>query len=180
MPQPEPASVLPHEEKLPPRTDLWTAAVFLAAGLAIIYASWRMPTYREQLGQIYTAPGLVPALYGGVIVLLGLWLALRSVGRGALRAGAGGRPAPREGYSSMRLAGAAALCLLFAVGMVGRLPFWMATAMFVFLFILLFEWRGGQAWRERARPIVTAALTAAGTGIAVVLVFERVFLVRLP
>ena len=180
MSEPEPASVLPHEEPLPPRTDLWTAAVFLAAGIAIIYASWLMPTFREQLGQAYTAPGLVPALYGTVIAILALWLGARSIGRGAFRRSTGGSRQRREGYSNARLVLAAVLCLAFAVGMVGRLPFWLATAIFVFLFILLFEWRTGMSWRARARPILTAALLAAGTGIAVVLVFQRVFYVRLP
>ena len=55
-----------------------------------------------------------------------------------------------------------------------------ATAIFIFLFILVFEWRRGQPWRERARPMITALIIAAVTGALVVLVFERVFLVRLP
>ncbi len=181
MSEPEAQSVLPHEERLPPRVDLVTAAVFLVAGVAIVYASWRMPRFEEQLGEIYTAPGLVPSLYGIVIAILALWLAARALGRGALGpAGAAGKRAPREGYSNARLVLAAVLCLAFAVGMVGRLPFWLATAVFVFLFILLFEWRNGQPWRERIRGIVTATLVAGATGGLVVLVFQRVFLVRLP
>jgi putative tricarboxylic transport membrane protein len=180
MSEPEPPGLLPHEEPLPPRVDLWTAAVFLAAGVAIVYASWLMPTFREQLGQAYTAPGLVPALYGIIIAVLALWLAARSIGRGVLRPRTGGLRAPREGYSNARLVLAAALCLVFAVGMVSRLPFWLATAIFIFFFIMLFEWRRGQPWRARARPMATALVTAAVTGLLVVLVFERVFLVRLP
>jgi hypothetical protein len=180
MSEPEAQSVLPHEAPLPPRVDLVTAAVFFVAGIAIIYAAWRMPRFQEQLGEIYTAPGLVPALYGIVIVVLALWLAARAIGRGALASGPAGKRERREGDSNARLALAAVLCLAFAVGMVGRLPFWLATAIFVFLFILLFEWRGGQPWRERLRPIVTAALVAGVTGVLVVLVFQRVFYVRLP
>lgn len=180
MSEPEAQTVLPHEQPLPPRVDLVTAAVFFVAGVAIIYAAWLMPRFEEQLGQVYTAPGLVPALYGTVIAILALWLAGRSIGRGALLPGAAGRREKREGYSDARLVLAAVLCLAFAVGMVGRLPFWLATAVFVFLFIMLFEWRAGQPWRERIRPIVTAALVAGATGGLVVLVFQRVFLVRLP
>ncbi len=180
MSEPEAQSVLPNEAPLPPRVDLVTAAVFFAVGIAIVYASWRMPTFYEQLQQTYTAPGLVPALYGIVIVLLAIWLAARAIGSGALRRGDERMRAPREGYSNLRLALATALCLAFAVGMVGRLTFWLATAIFVFLFILLFEWRKDQPWRERAIRIASAALIGGGTGAAVVLVFTRLFLVRLP
>jgi putative tricarboxylic transport membrane protein len=180
MSEPEAHSVLPHEEPLPPRVDLWTAAVFFAVGIAIVYASWRMPTFYEQLQQTYTAPGLVPALYGIVIAILAIWLAARSLGRGALRRGDNEARAAREGYSNLRLALAAVLGLAFAVGMVGRLPFWLATAIFVFLFILLFEWRKDQPWRERAIRIASAALIGGGTGVLVMLVFTRLFLVRLP
>lgn len=182
MSEPEAQSVLPHEAPLPPRVDLVAAAVVFVAGVAIVYAAWAMPRFQEQLGQIYTAPGLVPALYGAVIAVLGAWLAARAIGRGALRPPAAGRAdrERREGYSNVRLALAAGLCLAFAVGMVGRLPFWLATAIFVLLFILLFEWRSGLPWRARIRGIVTAALVACATGGLVVLVFQRVFLVRLP
>ena len=180
MAEPEPVSVLPHEEKLPPRVDLLTAALFLVAAVAIIYASWLMPTYREQAGQIYTAPGLVPGLYGIVIALLAFWLGARSVARGAFARKTEVPRAKREGYSNARLALAAALCLVFAVGLVGRVPFWLATAVFVFLFILLFEWKSGVPWSQRARPVASALAVAIVSGWAVYLVFERIFLVRLP
>jgi hypothetical protein len=180
MSEPEAPPILPHEQPMPPRVDLWTAAVFLAVGVAIVYASWVMPRYQEQLGQVYTAPGLVPALYGIVITILGIWLAARSIGRGALRRGEKQARVAREGYSNLRLALAAVLGLAFAVGMVGRLPFWLATAIFVFTFIMLFEWRKDQPWRERAIRIASAALIGGGTGVAVMLVFTRLFLVRLP
>lgn len=180
MAESEPPSLLPHEEPLPPRVDLWTAAVFLAAGIAIIYASWLMPTYREQLGQLYTAPGLVPALYGTVIAILALWLGARSIGRGALVRRREARRGPREGYSSARLVLCAALCFVYAAVLLGRLPFWAATAIFVFLFVLLFEWRQGMAWRARLRPIATAAALGLTTGWVVLFVFRDLFLVRLP
>ncbi len=177
---PPPASVLPHEEPLPPRVDLWTAAVFLAIAIAILYASWLMPTYREQLGQPYTAPGLVPAFYGTIIGVLSLWLAARSIGRGALRRGAKTPRVKRDGYSDARLALASALCLVYAVGLLGRMPFWLATAIFVFFFVMLFEWERGQAWVLRVRRIAIAAALGLSTGWAVLYVFRDIFLVRLP
>jgi len=173
-------ALLPHEEPLPPRVDLYVAAAFLALGIAIIALAAQMPTFYERLQQIYTAPGLVPALHGAIIALLAIWLGLRAVARGAFRHGPGATRERREGYSNARLAVAALLCLLFAAGMVSRLPFWLATALFVFAFIVLFEWRERAAWAERAKPLAAAAAVAAGTAVGVTLVFERLFLVRLP
>lgn len=182
MPQtpPPPPSVMPHEEPLPPRYDLWTAAAFFCVGVAILYLCWLMPTFREQQGQIYNAPGLVPALHGVVITGLSLWLGLRAIARGALQPRRDEPSPPREGYSNTRLFLAAAMCLVFAVGLVGRLPFWLAAALFVFAFTTLFEWRREEAGRERLRRLAIAAAMGVGTGVAVTLVFQRVFLVRLP
>ena len=176
----ETPSLLPHEEPLPPRWDLYIAAAFLSLGIAIIAGAAAMPTFYERLQQTYTAPGLVPALHGAVIGLLAIWLASRAVARGALRQAPADTTEPRVGYSNFRLAVAALLCLAFAAGMVGRLPFWFATGLFVFAFTVLFEWQEGVAWRERLRPLATAAAVAAGTALAVTLVFEKLFLVRLP
>jgi hypothetical protein len=61
----DPLPLLPHEEPLPPRTDLWIAAACLVFSVAVLVLSWQMPTYTEQGGQLYTAPGLVAAVDRG-------------------------------------------------------------------------------------------------------------------
>ena len=147
--------LLPHEVPLPPRTDLWTAAVFLVCGIAIAVLAWRMPTFVEQKGELYTAPGLVPGIYGLIVSVLSCWLAARSIQRGALAGIRSAPEAPPEGTSNTRLALAAALCLMFCVGLIGRMPFWQAAAIFISAFIVLFEWRAGEDWKVRARRIAT-------------------------
>ena len=179
MSEPAP-SLLPHEEPLPPRIDLWIAVVFFVVGLAILALCLDMPTYREQQGEIFKAPGVVPGLYGVVIALLSIWLGYRALAAGALRAEANPPQPPREGYSNARLALAAALCVAFSVGLVGWLPFWMAAAVFVFGFTAIFEWRRGMALRERIVRLVSALAIGIGTGVSVMLVFEEIFLVRMP
>lgn len=173
-------TLLPHEQPLPPRLDLYTAAVFLALGIAIICLALSMPTFYDRLQQIYTAPALVPTLHGTIIAVLSIWLGVRALRRGALRQPVGNTLAAREGYSNTRLAISALLCLVYAAGLIGRLPFWVATTLFVAAFILLFEWRSGATPRQLVRGVAQAAAIGAGTGIAVTLVFEKLFLVRLP
>jgi putative tricarboxylic transport membrane protein len=171
-------SVLPYEKPLLPSVDLWTGAAFLALGLAIVSLALQMPTFTEQKGEIYTAPGLVPGIYGLVISALSIWLIVRSIGRS--RSGALAGEAVPEGTSNLRLALAASLGLLFCVGLIGRMPFWAAAALFVTAFIALFEWRREELWSRRALRLGTAALQGLATGAAVMLVFEKIFYVRLP
>jgi len=134
---------------------------------------------KEQKGEIYTAPGLVPGIYGLVISALSIWLVMRSVRRGRSSAAITSRAAP-DGTSNLRLALAAALGLVFCVGLIGHMPFWAAAAVFVTAFIALFEWRKGDAWPRRFLRLGTAALQGLVTGAAVSLVFEKIFYVRLP
>ena len=176
----EPLPLLPHEERLPPRTDLWIGAATLVFSAAILVLSWQMPTYTDQGGQIYTAPGLVPSFYGLVIGILGIWLAVRSIRAGALAPACAHGERRQTGHSNARFALAAGLGILFVVGLIGRMPFWLAATIFVTLFVAAFEWRPGAAAKTWARQLGIALVVGLGTGICVTLVFERVFLVRLP
>jgi putative tricarboxylic transport membrane protein len=159
-----------------PRADLLTAAVLFALGIGIVVLSFGMPRFVEQSGSGLTAPGIVPGFHGTVIAVLALLLGLRALRGGAL-AGAAPRAGRRSGDGG-RLLLAALLGTVYAAGLVGRLPFWIASALFVFAFTACFEWAQGPA--GRARRLAEAALIGIGTGLAVKLVFEELFLVRLP
>jgi putative tricarboxylic transport membrane protein len=164
------------------RTDLITAAVFLAFGIAVVVLSLKMPTFTDSGGTGLTAPGIVPGFHGIVIAILALAFAIRSIYRGALRPG-GGQPVGYEDLpkiSLTRLGIAAGLGMIFAVGLVTRMPFWLAVFLFVSAFIIIFEWQPGMALALRARRIGTALLVGAGMAAFVVAVFQEVFLVRLP
>ncbi len=171
---------LPSEDPLPPHIDVRIATFFVMLGCIIIGLSLRMPTGLDQKGAVYTAPGLVPGLYGFIIAGLSIWLGARAIGR--MSRGETGVPlAAGDAASHWRLAGAALLCVIYAVGLIGRLPFWLATAVFVTLFIALFEW---QPELRRARTPAAAlqrrSHRASITGLLVTLVFEKIFYVRLP
>jgi len=164
------------------RTDLITAVAFLAFGIAVVVLSLKMPTFTDSGGTGLTAPGIVPGFHGVVLALLAIAFAIRSIYRGALKPG-GGQP---EGFEDLpkislrRLAITAVLGIIFAVGLVTHVPFWLAVFLFVSAFIIIFEWQPGMAPLLRARRIVTALLVGAGMAAFVVAVFQEVFLVRLP
>jgi len=170
-----------HEQPLPARFDLWIAAVFFVIGATAALLAYRMPTFVDQKGEIYTAPGLVPGFYGVVIVLLSIWLAVRAMRQGALRAGAEpGQAQTIANPVSYRLALAVALALLFVVFLLGHMPFWLSAAIFVAAFTGIFEWQAGEPWPTRARRLGEAIVLGLVTGVLDSLVFERFFYVRLP
>jgi putative tricarboxylic transport membrane protein len=90
-------------------------------------------------------------------------------------------PTP-EGRSTLaRTALATALSLVYTLVLVGHgLPFWLVTAGFVLVFMLLFYVPERRARGETLRGVVLSAVVAIATSAVVTLMFERVFLVRMP
>lgn len=162
-------------EDVSARADLIGGVAWIAFGAAIIAASLAMDRLEQFGATLYTAPGLVPGLLGAAIVVLGVALAVRAIRRGALAIAAPSTSERRPGLA--RIAMAAALALVYSLGLIGRMPFPIATALFVFAFIGWFGVREGESMKRR---LVVAAITAIATAAVVTLVFERVFLVRLP
>ncbi len=161
-----------------PRIDLVAGLGFLALGLAVAFESWRMPRLEHLNVNPYTIPGLVPGLLGIVLASLGLALAMRSWRRLA----GSGEPVQstfdREGLA--RLALTLVLTVGFAAGLVSRVPFAIAVFVFVTSFIWLFERNAGSSNGTWPKQLVVAVIIGGVVAAAVTLVFERVFLVRLP
>lgn len=153
------------------RSDLGGGVGWVLFGLAILVASWRMDRFESMGATVYTAPGFVPAMFGCSLVLFGAVLAWRgwSVRQQASAA------AKAEPLLSRRIALMLVLTLGYAAGLVGRVPFWLATSLFVAVFTAAYA-----EGVPMARRIITALVSGALTTLAVLLVFERLFLVRLP
>jgi hypothetical protein len=168
----------PSEAQPSARADVVAGAIWLAIGAAIVAGSWHMDRLERQGVQWFAAPGLVPGILGLFIVGAALIIVVRSIARLA-RAGAAGEPA--AAWSPRRTALTLALCLAFAVGLVGHgLPFGVAAACYLFLHIFLLELPERRANSQVLRGAVLAAVVAAGVATVVTLVFQELFLVRLP
>jgi putative tricarboxylic transport membrane protein len=158
-----------------PRADFLTGLVFALLGLAVVWASLDMPRFEERNVNPYTIPGLVPGAVGAIILVLGAVLFARAMLAGGWRLNEMRFPG---GPGVQRLALSLVLCLGYAAGLVGRVPFWLATFLFVTLFVVLFEWPqgGDRRWRRLAVAVIYGAAISA----AVTLVFQYLFLIRLP
>lgn len=164
------------------RADLITGVVLLAFGLAALAESWGMPRLEERNINPWTAPGIVPGMLGIIIAVLGGALALRSLAAGALQAQSPISPSEsseaRASYRRLALCGM--LCFVYAVLMVGHMPFLPATGIFVFVFIAAFEWDSGDTSAARLRKLAAAAAIAITSAVVISYSFEKLFLVRLP
>ena len=154
------------------RSDLWGGAGWAGFGLLIVAASVRMERFESMGAQLYTMPGFVPGMLGGVIALLGLVLLLRGWRRSLSVA----HEPPGVPLLNRRIAITLALSVPYAALLIGRVPFWLATALYVAAFVAIFapaEHSPARRW--------AVALAAGVLGSAVVTVmFQQVFLVRLP
>ncbi|HEX2257317.1 MAG TPA: tripartite tricarboxylate transporter TctB family protein, partial [Afifellaceae bacterium] len=165
--------------------DLVTGAVLFVLSVAVFYGAWTMD--RLEIRQIHplSVPGLLPGLLAialGVCSVLLMVQALRGRRKRAslpAAADAADRPETDEGGLG-RVLLAAALCLIYALGLVGRMPFWLATAIFVAAFVLIFEWREAESRRGQLSSVAWALGIGLGTGLAVAYAFSELFLVRLP
>ena len=167
------------------RADLITGTIIFVLSVAVIYGAWTMD--RLQIRQIHplSAPGLLPGLLGIALALTSAMLVMKSIRRlgstpgGSEAVSAGDASGQTESGGPLRLVIALVLCLVYALGLVGRLPFWLATAIFVTTFIAVFEWDRGSPSR-RYIPLAWAVFLGLVTGWVVSFVFSDLFLVRLP
>lgn len=147
--------------------DRVTAVILFFVGTAMLYGGVVMD--RLEIRQIHPAsiPGLVPIFLGAALMLCAVLLFTAS------------RPAdpdaPRETGSTRDLLVAAGLSVIYAVVLVGRAPFVLATTLYIASFIFVFS--TGVATRRR---IIFALVFAAAFAAAVGALFRFGFLVRLP
>ncbi|MBJ7577270.1 tripartite tricarboxylate transporter TctB family protein [Devosia sp. MC532] len=168
-----------HEDAARIRADLITAIILIALGLAVTYLSWTMDRLTVRRIHPATIPGLVPFVLGVALTLCGSLLAFRSW---KLDTKAGGVALLNLllSWQTIRVVTVAALALVYTLGLVGRMPFWLASALFVFAFIVLFETVLADRPANLVRTLIWALVVALVAGVGVNYVFGQIFLVRLP
>jgi hypothetical protein len=160
-----------------PRGEWIGVAFWAALGSTIFVAGWRMDRLSHQGIAPWSAPGLLPAVVGALMVAFALILALQTW-RGTEAPDEAAAEEPNA-WSGSALA--TALCVLFAGASLGRgWPFQVEAALFILGFTTLFRWR---EWRNEgrvARGLAQTAVIAVVASVAIAWLFESVFLVRLP
>jgi putative tricarboxylic transport membrane protein len=164
------------------KADLVTSVVFIAFGISVLLISIGMPRLESQNVNPYSVPGIVPGFLGAVIAVLGFVLLLRSIIRKGYRfeiTGEGLKAWFRDD-SARRLFLTLGLTLLYALVFIGRLPYPVGTILFIFAFVVVFEFRRGVPLMKQKRMLLGAALVSVISGLSIWIVFRYLFLVSLP
>jgi len=157
------------------RSDLLGGAGWVLFGLLVGAESLRMERFTQMGATLYTMPGFMPGMISVTLVLLGALLCLRGWRRG-VAAGHATADVSQLRLFNTRVAATLALALLYAVGLIGRTHFLLATTFFVTAFVWLFA----PPQTRTARRTIVALVAGLGTALAVFTLFEDLFLVRLP
>ena len=134
----------------------------------------------------FSAPGLLPGALGIFIIVLGVAMLVRAVCAGALRGALRGAlksrsAASRSAIDWRRVLPPTVMCVGYAAVLVGHgLPFWLASWIFVTAMIGTLQFHERRERGELRRLALVALAVGAGAGIVVSLIFQELFLIRLP
>ena len=164
------------------RADFVTAIALLAFSISALVHSIQMPRLEHRNINPYTAPGIVPGLLATIIGLLALVLLVRSVRHGGFRLGVNkdslGAWIRSDGIRRIGLT--ILLSVAYSLVLIGRVHYIIATAVYVFFFIVVFEWRWGESVSVQRGTILFATIQAVIAAVAIATLFQYLFLVRLP
>ncbi len=158
------------DDKQMAKADFITSIVMILAGIFILITTLYFPRFAEW-GGIYSNPGFTPFLLVLTLVGMNVYLLRRSLKGGGSQVHLTSEMV--RNFFRVGLVKRYLVCLgLFVLYyiLLGRIPFIVDTALYLFLSILIF---GGSRW-------FMALIISVATSIVVYLVFLRIFLVPLP
>ena len=163
------------------KKDFIASIVLIAFSLSVIVSSYTMPRLERRGIDPFSAPGVVPGMIGCILLVLALILFVRSVWHGGYRilTPAGREERVHQG-AALRVLLTLALSLLYAIGLLGRVDYTIGTLLYIFAFIVLFEYRPSVPPGRQLKVIGYALLQALISSLLITLVFRELFLVDLP
>ncbi len=161
--------------------------IWVTFGAAVVYGSWAMDRLDSLKIPPATVPGLVPGLLGAGLITFGLFLTLRRPDA-AIETSSFAIPAPEpaaalaaDDFAWKRLGLSWVLCMAYGGLLLGRgVHYWILTSGFLLLHFLLLDENERVPAHPDLRRLLLAALLAPVIATVVTLVFQYVFLVRLP
>ena len=170
------------DEYSPPRADMADAVGWFVLGVAVLVGSIAMDRLEQQHINPYTVPGLLPGLLGIAMILLAAVLAVRSWERGAFTQPRLPMTADKR-EELRRVWVVAGLCVGYGVVLIGHgIPFWLASTIYVSASILIVLRMSRDPLERQLTPRMwlKALVIGATSSVVTQLVFQELFLVRMP
>jgi hypothetical protein len=165
-----------------PRADFITSMILIVVGVAAIWNSLEMPRYEDQGGTFLDSPGIVPMMLGILLVALSIIVLIRAIVRKGYNLGwnrASLRAVARD-TKTVRMLVTIAFGVLYGLLLLRWLHFIASTLIFVFVFIIVFEWDIKKPLAAQWKVPLFAVVISAATTLAVFFAFTKLFLVNLP
>ena len=164
-------------EKNMAKADFYTSIVLMAFGITAIVMAMGMPVISTR----YSAPGVLPIFLGIVITGLSLIMFIRSIIRLKGRFGVSGSSIKEAitAVGAIRMIVTIIFCLCYSF-LLGKVWFPALTFLFIFAFIIFFEYDRKLPFKPQIKTILIAALVALLASASVTMLFRYLFLVRLP
>jgi hypothetical protein len=165
-----------------PRADFLTSMILMVVGVAIFWISLAMPRYEDQGGSFLDSPGIVPAILGLLIAVLSLVVFVRSIVRKGYNLGwnKASLTAVLKDTKTVRMLVTIAFGIVYGLFLMRWLHFIAATLLFVFVFIVVFEYDLKKPFAVQWKVPVFAAVISAFVTAGVFGAFQYLFLVNLP
>ena len=165
-------------EKSLVKADFYTSIVLIAFGIAAVVLARQMPPIPRDP---YSAPGVLPTILGVIIAGLGIVLFIRSLVRTKGRVWVQGNSfkAFLNDPATQRMLVTIVLCISYVI-FLGKLLFPLLTFLYIFLFIVLFEYDRKMPSRAQGKMFMIAVIVALCSSVSITAVFQYLFLVRLP
>ena len=165
-----------------PKADFVVSILLMGFGVWIVLHSLQMPRFKELRADPLSVPGIVPGILGTVIFILSLVVFIRSLTRKGYQLGLNRQRLKNffQETSSQRMLLTISICIAYGIFMVGSMNYYLATFIFVLVFIILFQFRGAQNDATLKKMVILAVLQAVLAAGIVGAVFRYLFLVDLP
>lgn len=167
------------------KKDFITSIVLIVFSISVAVSSYTMPRLEHRGIDPFSAPGIVPGLIGLILLCLALILFVRSIRAGGYKLfSADIIDVDSEGVKHPGAAARVLLTLLisliYAVGLLGRVDYTLGTLLYIFSFIVLFEYQRGVSLLNQKNMLIAALLQAIIAAVLITRVFRKLFLVDLP
>lgn len=170
------------EERNLPKADFVASLILIGFGVWIVIHSLNMPRFTEFGANPFSVPGIVPGILGTIISLLSLLVFIRSIRRRGYRLGLSRSSLKRffQDASSKRMLITCLVCIIYGLVLIGHIQYFTATFIYVFVFLIIFQYRFSEAFRIQWKLVLFSTIQALLIAGAVAVVFRYLFLVDLP